>query len=133
VKVARRFTFEAAHRLPGHPGHCDRYHGHSYKLVVFAEGPVDQSTGMVIDFGDLDRLVKEVIISRVDHMDLTELFPFHTTVENLATWILISLLEHDERICKLQLWETENSYVELTVEDLMAQMPDVQWLRRLQV
>ena len=51
--VRRRFDFEAAHRLPRHPGKCRELHGHSYRLVVAVERPVDPDSGMVIDFGDL--------------------------------------------------------------------------------
>ena len=34
MRVRRRFGFEAAHRLPNHPGKCRELHGHSYVLVV---------------------------------------------------------------------------------------------------
>ena len=41
VIVRRRFEFEAAHELPNHPGKCKNLHGHSYKLFVTVERPVD--------------------------------------------------------------------------------------------
>ena len=41
MRVKRVFDFEAAHRLPGHPGKCRELHGHSYRLVVTVDRPVD--------------------------------------------------------------------------------------------
>ena len=52
------FTFEAAHRLPHvAPDHkCARLHGHSFKIELTIEGPVDPQTGWFIDYGALDAL-----------------------------------------------------------------------------
>ena len=50
--VRRRFEFEAAHRLPNHPGKCRELHGHSYGLFVKVDRPVDDTSGMAIDFSD---------------------------------------------------------------------------------
>ena len=41
MRVKRSFTFESAHRLPHHPGKCRELHGHSYRLVVTVDRPVD--------------------------------------------------------------------------------------------
>jgi 6-pyruvoyltetrahydropterin/6-carboxytetrahydropterin synthase len=37
TSVTRTFHFEAAHRLPWHPGKCGNWHGHSYRLEVSVE------------------------------------------------------------------------------------------------
>ena len=34
MKVAKRFRWEGAHRLPWHAGLCRHLHGHSYALTV---------------------------------------------------------------------------------------------------
>ena len=49
------FSFEAAHLLPNVPeGHkCARLHGHSFHARVTVDGPVGESSGWVMDFGDL--------------------------------------------------------------------------------
>lgn len=54
--VAREFLFEAAHRLPHHEGKCKHLHGHSYRVEVSVEAPVDPLTGISVDFGDLKPL-----------------------------------------------------------------------------
>src|SRR6266567_1587688 len=56
VRLVHEFRFEAAHRLPRVPeGHkCARLHGHSFKIELAIEGPVNPETGWLIDFGELD-------------------------------------------------------------------------------
>ncbi len=58
VRLVHEFRFEAAHRLPRVPeGHkCSRLHGHSFKVELAIEGPVDPDTGWVMDFGELHAL-----------------------------------------------------------------------------
>ena len=58
LKVTKQFDFEAAHFLTKYHGKCERLHGHSYKLFVTVEGPL-QENGMVIDFVILKKIVKE--------------------------------------------------------------------------
>jgi 6-pyruvoyltetrahydropterin/6-carboxytetrahydropterin synthase len=67
VRVRRQFTFEAAHRLPQHPGKCRELHGHSYRLVVSVERPVDPVSGLGIDFSDLKAVVRREVVDRLDH------------------------------------------------------------------
>ena len=61
-----------AHALHGYDGKCAQIHGHSYKLhvTIIGEPNVEEDNpklGMVIDFGDLKRIVNEQIISKLDH------------------------------------------------------------------
>ena len=58
MRLVHEFRFEAAHRLPRVPeGHkCSRLHGHSFKVELAIEGPVDPDTGWVMDFGELHAL-----------------------------------------------------------------------------
>jgi 6-pyruvoyltetrahydropterin/6-carboxytetrahydropterin synthase len=62
--ITRDYTFEAAHRLEGHPK-CGRLHGHSYLVKVTITAP-ELRDGMVIDFGTLDQFVKP-LIDKMDH------------------------------------------------------------------
>ena len=68
IRVTKEFRFEAAHALKGYDGPCRNIHGHSYELSGTVTGtPVTdrQSTkqGMVVDFGDLKKLVKKQPVS----------------------------------------------------------------------
>ena len=55
MKISQAFTFEAAHRLPNVPEthRCHRLHGHSYRVELRLEGPVDANSGFVADFFDI--------------------------------------------------------------------------------
>jgi 6-pyruvoyltetrahydropterin/6-carboxytetrahydropterin synthase len=65
--ISREFWFSAAHRIEGHPK-CGRMHGHNYKVVVYLRGVLNKQ-GMVLDFGEVDRVLKPVIDS-LDHYTL---------------------------------------------------------------
>lgn len=72
IRVTKEFTFEMAHALLGYGGNCKYVHGHSYGLSVTVIGnPVEDETnpklGMVIDFGDLKKIVKETVVDLFDH------------------------------------------------------------------
>ncbi|WP_394748193.1 6-pyruvoyl trahydropterin synthase family protein [Spongiimicrobium salis] len=72
IRITKQFTFETGHALYGYDGKCKNVHGHSYKLSVTVIGaPITDTTnvkwGMVIDFGDLKKIVKEEIINPFDH------------------------------------------------------------------
>ncbi|WP_121666032.1 6-pyruvoyl trahydropterin synthase family protein [Mesonia aquimarina] len=72
IRITKQFNFETGHALYGYDGKCRNVHGHSYKLSVTVIGtPIDDTThvkfGMVIDFGDLKKIVKEEIVDKFDH------------------------------------------------------------------
>lgn len=89
MEIFREFTFEAAHRLPHVPqGHkCARLHGHSYRVIVHVDGPVEPDTGWVMDFGDL-KTAFEPVRKQLDHYYLNEIDGLaNPTSEILAAWI----------------------------------------------
>lgn len=72
IRITKQFTFETGHALYGYDGKCKNIHGHSYKLSVTVIGqPITDNTnpkfGMVIDFGDLKKIVNEEIVDIFDH------------------------------------------------------------------
>lgn len=72
IRITKQFSFETGHALYGYDGKCKNVHGHSYKLSVTVIGqPIADNTnvkyGMVIDFGDLKKVVKEEIVNVFDH------------------------------------------------------------------
>ena len=98
--ISKKFGFDSAHRLWADNqsdvdnvtlfGKCARMHGHTYQLEVFVEGPIDEITGMVLNYADLTKIVKP-IVDRLDHQILNEIFDHLTTaelmVETIASWI----------------------------------------------
>ncbi|MBL7471318.1 6-pyruvoyl trahydropterin synthase family protein [Robertkochia sediminum] len=72
IRITKMFNFETGHALYGYDGKCRNVHGHSYKLSVTVIGePIQDKShvkyGMVIDFGDLKKIVKEEIVDVFDH------------------------------------------------------------------
>jgi len=120
VSIIREFTFAAAHNLPFHQGLCKQKHGHNYRLEVEVAGRIQNqgpATGMIIDFGDLDAVVRETI-DPMDHTDLNNLFP-NPTAEIMADYIFDRLkvkLWSIYKVCvmRVRLWETDKSSAQVT-------------------
>ena len=108
--IARSFEFQAAHHLPRHPGKCHRMHGHSYRLEVICEGPVDPDSGMVVDFADLRKWVESQVIDVVDHQVLND-FMENPTAENIVAWMWERLQGGDVPLKELRLHETSSCWV----------------------
>ena len=94
IRITKQFNFEAGHALYGYDGKCKNVHGHSYKLSVTVSGePITDNTnvkfGMVIDFSDLKKIVKEEIV--------TKKFAF-------ASVVTIKNIKSGEKLTKKNIW-----------------------------
>ena len=134
MKVCRRTTFNAAHRLFNPEwsdeknlevfGKCSNsnYHGHNYVLETWIEGEIDPEMGYVIDLKKLKELVNEEVGERFDHrnlnLDCPEFKELKPSAENIALVIYNLLRPKLESKYKLviRLWETENNVVEYNGE-----------------
>jgi 6-pyruvoyltetrahydropterin/6-carboxytetrahydropterin synthase len=72
IRITKQFSFETGHALYGYDGKCKNVHGHSYKLFVTVIGSPNEDKnnvkyGMVIDFTDLKKIVKEEVVDVFDH------------------------------------------------------------------
>lgn len=83
--ISKEYKFEAAHILPEHPGRCKNLHGHSYKMTVWVKTHALDELGFVVDYGDLSSLVKDVIISLVDHSFIHATAGNHKVTDELVT------------------------------------------------
>ncbi len=144
IRVTKEFKFEAAHALLGYDGPCKNVHGHSYELAVTVIGKPNtdlQSSklGMVIDFGDLKRIVKSHIIDKFDHAFLVNsqqpnkeiirigepftniiFLPYQPTSENFLidfSHRIRQLLPSGVRLHSMKLRETSSSYTEWFASD----------------
>lgn len=120
--VGKRFTFEAAHKLPEHEGKCQNVHGHSYLVEVTVSGYPDaagsgSSAGMVLDFGVLSELWKSRLDSILDHQFLNDSLPGEyqpPTAENVAAFIFTDfanfLVQKGFNHIGCTVWETETSW-----------------------
>ena len=139
IKITKQFSFEMAHALRNYDGLCRNIHGHSYKMDITLAGQPLQAesspkNGMVMDFGDLKRLVNEEIISLLDHalvlnaktdaqlVDVLKqnyekivIVDFQPTTENLLNFIagkIQTRLSNDVKLTCVRLRETDTSYAE---------------------
>lgn len=133
-----------AHALLGYDGACKYVHGHSYGLAVTVIGEAIQDEknpklGMVIDFGDLKRIVKNEVVDVFDHamvlndktphknLDQTnELFnklifvDYQPTSENLVVDFAERIrknLPGEVKLHSLKLRETATSFASWYAED----------------
>jgi 6-pyruvoyltetrahydropterin/6-carboxytetrahydropterin synthase len=130
MRVCRRATFNAAHRLFRKDwsdeknnavfGKCNNpnFHGHNYVLEVWIEGSIDTETGYVIDLKIVKDLIKNEITDRFDHknlnLDCKEFLNLNPTAENIAVvcWYLLRTELDTKYELSIKLWETENNLVE---------------------
>ena len=145
IRITKIFTFETAHVLYNYDGKCKNMHGHSYKLFVTVKGtPIndinDVKNGMVVDFGDIKKIVKEEIVDVWDHAVLLNALTPHKelgedlaqnghkviecnyqpTCENMLYEIAEKIknkLPSHVQLAYLKLHETENSYGEWFAEE----------------
>ena len=145
IRLTKEFTFESAHALDGYDGLCREIHGHSYRLFVTVKGEPSQcendpKLGMVMDFGDLKRIVNREIVDRLDHSFVLRdseqnvelkallgakfskvvLVDYQPTCENMLSDFAARLqkaLPANVQLHSLRLHETATSYAEWFTSD----------------
>lgn len=109
------YTFEAAHNLVAYHGKCERLHGHTYRMAVTLQGDPDPE-GMVIDFMEVKRTIRERILNLLDHSYLNDVIP-QPTAENICLWVWERLAdvfpekEYGASLFEVQIWETASNSV----------------------
>ena len=112
--VTRIFRFEAAHQLPWHTGACRELHGHGYRIEVTVGGPLNDD-GIVIDFADIGAVVERELLARYDHRYLNDVID-NPTAELIAQDAWKRLEATGLAVVKIRLWETDDSFAEITAE-----------------
>lgn len=117
IKVSAEF--EAAHRIAGYKGKCDRLHGHSWTVEAAVTGTRLDELGMLGDFKLVKGRLRE-LLETLDHMFLNDLEPFsagiNPTAENIAKYIYSEMakaefLTEDIKLKHIQVWESPKSSV----------------------
>jgi len=143
MEITRRIEFDSGHRVPSHKSLCRNFHGHRYRLEVTVRGVVlpvrgESDDGMVLDFGDVKRILNEEVVSRWDHaflvyegdvqgcaaLDLlgeehrTVRVPFIPTAENMvkevARLVELRLFGGSLLLTRVRLFETPNCWADWT-------------------
>lgn len=145
IRITKQFSFETGHALYGYDGKCKNVHGHSYKLSVTVIGkPITDTNnvkyGMVIDFTDLKKIVREEIVDVFDHATVFNkntphvelanelkqrehhviLVDYQPTSENMVIDFAEKIqkrLPSNIKLHSLRLQETESSFAEWFASD----------------
>ncbi|MGP8231171.1 MAG: 6-carboxytetrahydropterin synthase QueD [Methylovirgula sp.] len=114
MKITQAFTFEAAHFLPkvALTHRCRNLHGHSYRVELTLEGPIDPETGFVIDFFDIEKTFAP-LHAQLDHHCLNEIAGLENpTAENIAVWIYEKIKPALPQLAAITVFETHDCYAE---------------------
>ncbi len=144
IRLTKIFYFEMSHALWNYDGLCRNIHGHSYQLHVTVSGKPETNNessklGMVMDFGDLKKIVKQEILDVYDHSliinEISEhrnllltpqmtqrliVAPYQPTAENLIVVFakkINQLLPSHVKLHSLKLYETSTAFVEWFAQD----------------
>lgn len=83
--VVKRLEISASHSLQlGYESKCSYLHGHNWIITVYCKAMELNAEGMVVDF----KQIKDLIMSKLDHTNLNEVFSFNPTAENIARWVV---------------------------------------------
>ena len=142
IRITKEFKFEMAHALYGYDGLCKNIHGHSYRMWVTVKGNVLQKNkhaknGMVIDFGELKKIIRDCVVDKYDHsfvlnkntphynidfsaFEKVYFLPYQPTSENLVAdfaKIIMNKIPKNITLHKLVLSETATSFAEWHSDD----------------
>ncbi len=132
IRICRRETFNAAHRLYRKEwsdeknytifGKCSNpnFHGHNYVIEVWIEGTINPETGYLMDLKTLKGIIQREVCDRFDHKNLNlDCEEFKTripTTENIAVvaWNLIRPHLNEHLQLEVVLSETEKNKASYT-------------------
>jgi 6-pyruvoyltetrahydropterin/6-carboxytetrahydropterin synthase len=98
-------------------------HGHNFILEVTVVGDIKNESGYVVDLKKLKKIIREEIISKVDHKHLNYDVDFLKdkipTAENIvrAFWRVLETKISEAKLSAIRLHETENNAVEYRGEE----------------
>ncbi len=127
MRLYKRMTFDAAHRLVGHE-HCGPIHGHTWVVELWIDAVPKGRWGMIVDFRALERVIQQMdhklILDYQDfrkHPELRDqdvyLVDGAPTCENLCRTLVheVKGLVENWQAIRVRVWESEHSYVEQEV------------------
>jgi 6-pyruvoyltetrahydropterin/6-carboxytetrahydropterin synthase len=103
MDITIRVEWDMGHRLPNHGGGCRNLHGHRYAAEVTLRGGVVETAGapdegMLVDFGPVKDMVRELLRSRDHRFLLAASDPLAETMRALPGVVVVPFIPTAERI-----------------------------------
>ncbi len=124
-RISKEITFCYGHRLINYSGKCRHLHGHNGKVHFIVNGSELDDRGMLVDFGDIKRPMKEWIDTNLDHRMLLHredpmvkilekeeplfLMDVNPTAENIAKTLYEAAKDMNLPVTEVKFWETDTS------------------------
>ena len=125
--VTKRIDFCYGHRLLDYDGVCRHLHGHNAVAELEVRTDTLDGRNMVVDFGDIKRLVKAWIDGHLDHKMILRrddpyvatlqalgeplyLIDSNPTAERIARLIFDTCRDQGLPVAKVTLWETPTAW-----------------------
>ncbi len=112
TRIAKSFTFDAAHRLTRVPADhpCGRMHGHTYTVTLVLEGEPGDESGWLVDFGSVSETFSP-LRRQLDHSCLNDLPGLsNPTAELLARWIFERVARELSGLVEVTVQETPSTW-----------------------
>jgi 6-pyruvoyltetrahydropterin/6-carboxytetrahydropterin synthase len=133
INIEKKYHFHAAHRNELINDKCKNLHGHTYHVTLSFPMSDPGKNGITMLFSDIDKIV-EPVINKLDHSTLMNqndpllqylndyslsykdelkinVFPFPTSAENIAKYIMTAVKKAGLPCCQIKLAETTSSEV----------------------
>lgn len=126
-QVTKCIDFCYGHRLLNYDGKCKHLHGHNGRVEIEVTGETLDHRGMLVDFGDIKRVIKVWIDEHLDHRMILNRNdpalpyivesgePHYVIDENPTAEAIAKLIYHQAHelglpVSAVTLWETVDSY-----------------------
>jgi len=130
-KVTKELSFCYGHRLLDYQGKCRHLHGHNAKVEIELAAEALDQTGMIFDFGDVERVIQTWLDKELDHkMILRKDDPLlkplqeakepcyavevNPTAETLAKLIFDYAVSQGLSVTAVKFWENPTSFATYT-------------------
>ncbi|WP_367679772.1 6-carboxytetrahydropterin synthase QueD [Buchnera aphidicola] len=111
IILFKDYTFEAAHKLPNvaKEHKCYKLHGHSFLIRISIKGEINNDTGFILDFKQIDDVFKPIQV-KLNHSYLNVIKGLENpTIEILSRWIWKKLKPKLNELYSIKINETFTS------------------------
>lgn len=117
--ISKDIKFDCAHMLSNYEGKCANLHGHTYHGIITIEGDMNISTGMLLDYNEIKKVVDKydhaIIFSSVDFREEAEEDLLGWAQKNNMRYIVLPFGKSTAEVLALTIAEEFDRYGKVTV------------------